>query len=123
VKLSSDYRELFKTLNRHKVRYLVIGAYAVIYYTEPRYTKDLDIWVSPDKDNSKRVYDALKDFGAPLEAHGITKEFFTQKNMVYQLGVAPVRVDILMDVEGQNFDDCWKKRKIDKWGKIYFPPQ
>ncbi|MCM8801365.1 MAG: hypothetical protein NC912_05100 [Candidatus Omnitrophica bacterium] len=90
----SDYKELLRLLNRHKVRYLIVGAYAVIYYTEPRYTKDIDIWVEPDIKNAKKVYQVLKRFGAPLK--GINVEDFTKRNLVYQIGVAPVRVDIMM---------------------------
>ncbi|MCX7715884.1 MAG: hypothetical protein N2Z73_00540, partial [Endomicrobia bacterium] len=66
MELSSDYRELLNVLKKYKVRYLVVDAYAVIYYTEPRYTKDIDIWVKPDIKNAVRLYNALKEFGAPL---------------------------------------------------------
>ena len=65
--ISYDYRDLFSVLNRYKAQYLVVGAYAVAYYTEPRFTKDLDIWVNPDRKNAPRVYRALMNFGAPLK--------------------------------------------------------
>jgi len=91
--IPSDYKELLKILNRHRVRYLIVGAYAVIHYTEPRYTKDLDIWVEPEIKNAKRVYEALKEFGAPLK--DISVADFANKNLVYQIGVEPVRVDII----------------------------
>jgi predicted nucleotidyltransferase len=106
----SDYKELLKTLNKRKVRYLVVGAYAVIYYTEPRYTKDLDIWVEPEKGNAQKVYNVLKEFGAPLR--NILPRDFTNKYMVYQIGVAPVRVDILMGLGDIPFVQAWKNRKI-----------
>ena len=114
--ISSDYRDLFKTLNRHKVRYLVIGAYAVTFYTEPRYTKDLDLWVSNDRANAKRLHTALADFGAPLK--GISAEDFINKKMIYQIGVAPVRIDILLDISGMKFDNAWKNRKRAKYGGV-----
>ena len=114
--ISSDYRDLFKTLNRHKVKYLVIGAYAVTFYTEPRYTKDLDIWVSNDKANAKRLHKALADFGAPLK--GVSAEDFANKKMIYQIGVAPVRIDILLDVSGMKFENAWKNRKRTNYGGI-----
>ncbi|MFH1352141.1 MAG: hypothetical protein ABIH68_01045 [bacterium] len=117
MEISSDYEDLFKTFNKHKVKYLVIGAYAVIYYTEPRYTKDIDVWVKPDRSNSERVYEALKEFGAPLSGMDINKDFFTKKNMVYQIGVAPVRVDVLMGIEGVDFDKSWKNREKVKYGR------
>lgn len=110
MQVASDYKDLLRILNRHKVRYLIVGAYAVIYYTEPRYTKDLDIWVEPEIENAKRVYKAFKEFGAPLK--GISLEDFANKNLVYQIGVAPVRVDIIMGIPAINFDRAWKHRKI-----------
>ena len=112
--ISSDYRDLFKTLNRHKVKYLVIGAYAVTFYTEPRYTKDLDIWASNDRANAKRLFKALVDFGAPLTSLSIKD--FTNKKMIYQIGVAPVRIDILMGVSGIKFVTAWKNRKRTRYG-------
>ena len=104
--LPSDYKDLLKLLNKHRVRYLIVGAYAVIYYTEPRYSKDIDIWIEPEKENAKKVFAALKEFGAPLQ--GISAEDFTKKTHVYQIGVAPVRVDIIMGVGGLEFTTAWK---------------
>lgn len=113
--LSSDYEDLFKILNGYRIKYLVVGAYAVIYYTEPRYTKDLDIWVFPDLNDSQKTFDALKEFGAPLV--GVTPEDFKNKKLIYQIGVAPVRIDIKMDVEGLNFKRAWENRKKILFGK------
>ena len=112
--ISSDYRDLFRTLNKHKVKYLVIGAYAVAFYAEPRYTKDLDIWVSNDITNARRLYEALIDFGSPLK--DVTAEDFTNKKMIYQIGVAPVRIDILMSASGIKFENAWKNRKGTNYG-------
>lgn len=108
--IPSDYKDLLSVLNKHRVRYLIIGAYAVIYYTEPRYTKDLDIWVEPEVMNAKRVYSALKEFGAPLK--DVREKDFLEKTMVYQIGVAPVRVDILMGVSDIEFKEAWAHRSV-----------
>ena len=116
MELSEDYKELFRIFNEYKVKYLIIGAYAVVYYTEPRYTKDIDISVSPDIKNADRVYNALKEFGAPLK--GIKPVDFTDKTMVYQIGVAPVRIDILPGIKAINFESAWKKRKRIKFDDI-----
>ncbi|MCX7940682.1 MAG: nucleotidyltransferase [Endomicrobia bacterium] len=116
MELSSDYRELLNVLKKYKVRYLVVGAYAVIYYTEPRYTKDIDIWVKPDIKNAVKLYNALKEFGAPLR--GIRVEDFTNPNLIYQIGVEPVRVDIIMSLPGVSFDTAWKRRKKVMYGDI-----
>ena len=112
---SSDYEDLFKTLNGYKIKYLIVGAYAVIYYTEPRYTKDLDVWIFPDLNDNQKVYAALKEFGAPLQ--NISPDDFKNKKMIYQIGTAPVRIDIKMSVEGLNFKTAWKNRKKISYGK------
>lgn len=112
---NSDYEDLFKTLNGYKIKYLIVGAYAVIYYTEPRYTKDLDIWIFPDLNDHQKVYDSLKKFGAPLQ--DIFPEDFQNRKMIYQIGVAPIRIDIKMDVEGLDFKKAWKNRKKIVFGK------
>jgi hypothetical protein len=105
-KLSRDFRELLWFLARHRARYLIIGGHAVMLYTEPRYTKDLDIWVDPGVANAQRVYRALGEYGAPLE--GLTPEDFTHDG--FQIGVEPVRVDILTTLSGLRFDSAWKRR-------------
>jgi hypothetical protein len=112
--ISSDYRDLFRILNRHKVKYLVVGAYAVVYYTEPRFTKDLDIWVKADIKNAEKVYKALKQFGAPLK--DVHLEDLTNEHMVYQIGIAPIRVDVIMGIPGIRFDLAWKNRTRSKYG-------
>jgi len=105
---SSDFKELLKSFNAHQVKYLIVGAYAVMKYTEPRYTKDLDIWVEPTDENASRVYKALTEFGAPLS--GVTAEDLTNIDLVFQIGVAPHRIDILMGVKGLDFAQAWERR-------------
>jgi len=91
---SPDYKELLHTFNEQGVRYLIVGGYAVMKYTEPRYTKDLDVWVGNSPGNAKRVFAALVKFGSPLGRDEITPTTFRKPNVVYQIGVAPVRIDI-----------------------------
>lgn len=107
---SPHYRELLRTLNEHEVEYLIVGGYAVMKYTEPRYTKDLDVWVRNSLQNSARVYRALAAFGAPLKHDGLTPETFTKDRVVYQIGVAPVRIDISTHIDGVEFDAAWGSR-------------
>lgn len=85
------YRELLQLLNEFQVEYLIVGGYALMKYTEPRYTKDLDVWVHNSSQNSLRVFQSLKKFGAPLDHDGIAPETFTRRQIVYQIGIAPVR--------------------------------
>ncbi|WP_420628770.1 nucleotidyltransferase [Candidatus Leptofilum sp.] len=101
----SDLLNLFKTNN---VKYMVIGGYAVVQYTEPRFTKDLDLWISTHPENADAVFNALKEFGAPLE--GMSPKDFSEEGYFYQMGVPPVRVDILMGIPGVQFDEAWERR-------------
>jgi len=104
------FRELLQILNDFEVRYVIVGGYAVMKYTEPRYTKDLDVWVENSADNASRVFGALKQFGAPIESDGITPETFTRNEITYQIGVAPIRIDILTQITGVDFSAAWKGR-------------
>jgi predicted nucleotidyltransferase len=104
------YKELLQLLNEYKVRYLIVGGYAIMKYTEPRYTKDLDIWVDKSAENTPHVFEALKQFGAPLESDGITPATFSQSDITYQIGIAPVRIDILTQLTGMEFSRAWENR-------------
>jgi hypothetical protein len=113
---NSEFKELLSLLNEAQVRYLVVGGYAVIEHTEPRYTKDLDIWISPDRENAGRVHSALKKFGAPLV--NITVDDFTNPEIFYQMGRPPARVDILMGLKGLEFEASWKGRIAATYGGV-----
>jgi predicted nucleotidyltransferase len=86
----------------------VIGGYAVVQYVEPRFTKDLDILISTEPVNAQAVYAALREFGAPLT--GLTPKDFSEEGFFFQIGVPPVRVDVLMGIPGIHFDECWNRR-------------
>jgi nucleotidyltransferase DUF2204 len=107
---SPDYKELLQVLNEFEVDYLIVGGFAVMKYGEPRYTKDLDVWIDNSPSNCIRVITALKKFGAPLDHDGITAETFSEKQVVYQIGIAPVRIDILTAITGVEFANAWKNR-------------
>jgi hypothetical protein len=104
----SDYRELLSILNAHRVKYLVIGAYAVAIHAQPRATKDLDILVKADPENAKAVFAALTEFGAPLQ--GITPPDFEEPGPFFRMGREPVGVDILTAIPGVDFDAAWTRR-------------
>ena len=113
--MHSDFEELLSIFNVHEVRYLIVGGHAVMLYTEPRYTKDLDLWVEPNKENAVRVFRALATFGAPLS--GLSPDDFAEEGFFYQIGVPPVRVDILMSVTGLTFADAWPNRNESQIGR------
>ena len=106
--VNSDFSDLLRIFNDNNVRYLVIGGYAFIQYAEPRYTKDLDLWISTDSQNAAAVYKSLKEFGAPLA--DLTEDDFAEEGYFYQMGVPPVRIDILMGIPGMGFDNAWERR-------------
>ena len=118
-RINSDFKELVSALSSARVRFLVVGGVAVIEHTEPRYTKDLDVWVEPTLLNARRVVAALRRFGAPLA--GVAAQDFTNPRLVYQMGVEPVRIDILMSLEGLTFAQAWRSRKLVRWGKVRVP--
>lgn len=107
---SLDYKELLLLLNESNVEYLIVGGFAVMKYGEPRYTKDLDLWIHNSRENSGRVVQALKKFGVPIERDRIDPATFAEKQVVYQIGIAPVRIDILTSIIGVQFSDAWKRR-------------
>jgi Nucleotidyltransferase of unknown function (DUF6036) len=114
--VNPDFRDLFRELNAAEARYLVVGAHAVTFYSTPRYTKDLDVWVGVDARNAKRVYSALASFGAPL--HQLTEEDLSTPETVFQIGVEPNRIDILTTVGGVEFDDAWRRRAESTYGEV-----
>jgi predicted nucleotidyltransferase len=107
---SPDFKELLRVFNEKKAEYLIVGGYAVMKYTEPRFTKDLDVWIRNSPENAAKVYAALAEFGAPLQKDGLLPEDFTSEDMTYQIGVAPVRIDILTRISGIQFVEAWQTR-------------
>ncbi|HID51448.1 MAG TPA: hypothetical protein EYP41_05360 [Anaerolineae bacterium] len=106
--VNSDFSDLLRIFNDNGVKYLVIGGYAVIQYAEPRFTKDLELWISTDTANAAAVYRSLQEFGAPLA--DLAESDFAEEGYFYQMGVPPVRVDILMGIPGLQFSDAWERR-------------
>jgi hypothetical protein len=98
-------------LNAHRVKYLVIGAYAVAIHAQPRATKDLDILVKADPENAKALFAALAEFGAPLQ--GLTSADFEEPGPFFRMGREPVGVDILTAIPGVEFDAAWPRRVED----------
>ncbi len=114
MEVNPDFRDLLQAFGEFGVKYLIVGAYAVMRYTEPRFTKDLDIWVEPSLENAEKVWQALAKFGAPLEQISVAD--FANKELIYQIGLDPNRVDILMDVPGVAFSTAWKNRVDGRYG-------
>ena len=103
-----DFKELLSLFNGHKVKYLVVGGYAVSFHAQPRATKDLDILIKADAANAAAVYAALAKFGAPLEE--LKPEDFIEPGKFYRIGRPPLMIDILPEISGVDFDTAWEKR-------------
>jgi len=114
--INRDFRDLFSSFVDADVRFLVVGAHAVIHYTVPRYTKDLDLWIDPTPENALRAYQALADFGAPLQ--GVSFEDLQTPGVVLQIGIEPNRVDVLTEVEALSFEDAWEHREPSTYGEV-----
>jgi hypothetical protein len=114
--INQDLSELFRILSEEKVEYLVIGAHAVSYYTQPRYTKDMDILINPTKENASRIWTALERFGAPLE--NISPADFQNEELVYQIGIEPNRIDILMGIHGVTFAEAWENKSRSRYDDV-----
>ena len=106
-----DFEGLLQILGKHRVRYLIIGGLAFIYHAKPRYTKDMDLWIDPMRDNVKRANAALAEFGSPYLLNPDNDE------EILQLGVAPDRIDLLRAIKGVRFPTAWKNRIRGKYGK------
>lgn len=107
---SQDFKEFLESLNANNVEYLVIGGYAVAFHGHPRYTKDIDIWVSPAEENIHNLLNALDDFG--FSSLGLTVDDFNDPEQIIQLGYAPNRIDLLTDLEGVDFETCYTKKVV-----------
>jgi hypothetical protein len=116
LRSSADFKELLSLFNEESVRYLIVGGFALAAYGRPRYTKDLDVWIDPAGDNPARVYRALARFGAPLG--DITAADLGDSDAVVQLGVEPIRIDILSDISGVRFDEAWPRRQASNYGDV-----
>ncbi len=108
----SDFEELLGLLEKNGVEYVIVGGLAFIYHAKPRYTKDMDLWIRPSAENRRLVNDALVEFGSPMLIED------GDPDQILQIGVAPNRVDILLNIQGVRFETAWRKRIRDRYGKV-----
>jgi hypothetical protein len=103
-----DYKDLLSAFRSHGVKYLVVGGFAVIYHSQPRFTKDMDLFIKSDHENANATYAALAEFGAPLQ--GIRPDDLTDPNSFFRFGRDPKGFDILPSIPGVDFDAAWERR-------------
>lgn len=111
-----DFRELFTLLNKHAVDYIIVGGYAMAFHGAPRFTGDIDIFVSPQLQNADNILNALNEFG--FGSAGLTKKDFTTPNKVIQLGVPPVRVDFVTSLTGITWEEAVATRMPGDYGDV-----
>jgi hypothetical protein len=107
-RMNSDFDALLSRLARYRVKYLIVGGYAVIHYCEPRYTKDIDIFVEASTTNARRLRAALEDFAGPLP--DVTDDDLADPKRVIMMGRPPTRVDLIKSIDGVRFETAWKNR-------------
>lgn len=117
--MSPDFLDIVRALSDADARFIIVGAYAVNLYVDPRATGDLDIWVEPSAKNAGKVLRALEDFGAPLT--GVSESDFAKPGVTFQIGIAPLRIDILTEISGVTFDEAWNDRSMHPFGPFTIP--
>src|SRR6056297_140858 len=115
MKISQDFEEFIKLLNKNEVKYLIVGGYAFSVHARPRFTNDMDIWISTEKENALKVLETLKQFG--LGSLDITASDLTEPDMIIQLGNPPFRIDLLTSIDGVVFQEAWKNKASSKYGE------
>jgi hypothetical protein len=120
MKVEKDYEEFLRLLNKNKVRYCIVGAYAVALYARPRYTKDMDIFVEADQDNARKLVKVLKEFG--FEDLELSEDDFMKEGTIIQLGYEPVRIDLLTSLPGCSFQEVWENKQLGDYGdeKVFY---
>jgi hypothetical protein len=106
--ISGEFRDFVKLLNENRVKYLVVGGYAVAFHGYPRYTKDFDVWIQPSPENANNLLAALDRFG--FGSLGLKTEDFLEEDQIIQLGFPPNRIDILTSLKNLAFNDCYEAR-------------
>ena len=110
--LPSDFKDFLRLLNDKKIEYLLIGGYAVGYHGYPRATNDMDIWIAIDPKTAKLMVLALKEFG--FNTPELSEKLFLKENNIVRMGIAPIRIEILTSISGVTFEECYKKRVVDR---------
>lgn len=112
---------MLAALQASEAIFLVVGAHAMAVHGVPRATGDLDIWIRPDLENAKKAWEALIDFGAPVEALNLSVTDLLKPGTVFQIGLPPRRVDILTEIDGVTFDQAWASRVLERIGNLDVP--
>lgn len=116
MEVQKDFKELLELLNEYKVKYMIVGGYALAFHGAPRYTGDIDIFVKPEKNNAENVMKALHSFG--FGSLDINEDDFSSPNKVVQLGVPPVRIDLITSITGVDWETAENNRVKSDFGEV-----
>lgn len=116
MEVHPDFRDLLALLNEHEVEYLIVGGYALAFHGAPRFTGDIDVFVRPEPQNAKRILNALADFGFPFS--DLSLDDFQSPDKVVQLGVPPVRVDLITSISGVSWEEAQAHKEPGLFGDV-----
>ena len=119
IRIAKDFRDFLKLFQDHEVRFMVIGGYAVVHHSRPRFTGDLGLWVESSADNANRVVEALRDFG--LRGEDVVPELVSVPGRIIRFGFEPSRLEIFTVIPGVDFAECFPRRVFTKIGNIDVP--
>jgi predicted nucleotidyltransferase len=116
MEVQSDFRDLLELLNKHHVEFILVGGYALAFHGAPRYTGDMDLFVHRSSKNAASIMAALNEFG--FGGVGLTTDDFLKENTVIQLGVPPVRIDLVTSLTGVSWEDAYLSRESANYGDV-----
>jgi len=116
MRVEKDFAEFIALLNKNSVRYLVVGGYAFSFHAEPRYTKDIDFFVDGTEENAERLLNVLAEFG--FKDIALKKDDLIKPGNIIQLGVPPVRIDLMTSITGLDFAPAWENRITGPYGAV-----
>jgi len=116
MEVQEDFREFLELLNAHEVQFIIVGGYALAFHGAPRFTGDIDVFVKPDNANAKRIINALADFG--FSSLDLTINDFIDQNNVIQLGLPPVRIDIITSISGVTWEEADASKEPGLFGDV-----
>lgn len=116
MEVQPDFKDLLELFNAHQVEYMIVGGYALAFHGAPRYTGDIDIFVKPTLENARRILTALDEFG--FGSLGLTVEDFERPDNIVQLGVPPVRIDLITSITGVSWEDALSDCVDGKYGEL-----
>jgi predicted nucleotidyltransferase len=117
--IEGDFLDFVQICNKHYVKYLVVGGFAVSIHGYPRYTKDLDICIKMSEENAEKLLRVIDEFG--FSSLGLKKNDFLKPDLITQLGIEPLRIDILNNIDGVSFDEAWENRKMVNYEMVEVP--